>query len=703
VAVGSVAARVLLFIAAVLIVAAVATGYVRYELLSQEEFSDRAAAALADEDVRDVLAREITDRVVLRSEPDLVAARPLIEAAVAGIAGSQPFLDLFEDAVRRAHAALLSGSDARLLLDLRDAGVLVESALGRLPVRGLDSIQEDVAVRLSFVNDVMGTTAEIADQLRVLSLVLLIAAVAAAAAGLWLAADWRRGVQVLGFSVAGLAVTAILVLAGARVAVERIVSDREVDREAAGAVWNAFLGDLSSLLVLVAALATTVAAAFATQATLPNLVPTLARGWDLASRSPRRGGWRVARGALLVAVGLATVLNPLTALRVVAIAAGLFVLYAGVAELLAAARARRAARHEIGRRAIAASFAPVAVGVLAFAAVVVFVRTGGATAPAAVRTGACNGHVELCAKRLNEVTLPASHNAMSTTADDYYSSIQTLSIRDQLRAGVRGLLIDAHYGLRAGDAVRTDLSEASERAGNTDRALYVEKLGPQGLAAIERIRDRVLPGEGEPGVYLCHRFCELGATEITGALRDVREFLVEQPDEVLVIVIEDYVLPAAIVTAFEESGLAEHVYRGSPTGPFPTLREMIDSGQQVVVYTERVGGGAPWYTAGYQGALQETPYTFKRAARLTEPSNWPASCAENRGPEDAPLLLMNHWVNTDPTPRPSNAAIVNTREVLVGRARECEQLRGQRVNLMAVDFFGEGDVNGAVDVLNGVE
>jgi hypothetical protein len=45
-------ARVLLFCAAVLVVGAVVAGYVRYELLSQTHFSDRAAAALADSDVR---------------------------------------------------------------------------------------------------------------------------------------------------------------------------------------------------------------------------------------------------------------------------------------------------------------------------------------------------------------------------------------------------------------------------------------------------------------------------------------------------------------------------------------------------------------------------------------------------------------------------------------------------------------------------
>ena len=81
-------------VAAVLTVAAVVAGTSGMSCSRPDEFSDRAAAALADSDVRAVVGREITDRVVLRSERDLVAAKPLIEAAVAGIAGSEPFLAL---------------------------------------------------------------------------------------------------------------------------------------------------------------------------------------------------------------------------------------------------------------------------------------------------------------------------------------------------------------------------------------------------------------------------------------------------------------------------------------------------------------------------------------------------------------------------------------------------------------------------------
>lgn len=699
-----VVARVLIFCSAVLIVAAVVAGYVRYELLSEDHFADRAASALSEPDVRTVLSQEITDRVVLPSAPDLVSAKPLIESAVAGIAGSPPFVSLFEDGVRRIHRALLSGEDSRLRLDLRDMGVLVQSTLAQLPIDGLDSIQEDVALQLTAVNRVTETAAETAHRLRVLSLVLIGLALATAVAAIALSRDWRRAVQILGFSVAGLALAAVLLLAGARVAVERLASDDELERHAARAVWNAFLGDLNGLLLLVAAFATVVAAAVASQRTLPDLVPALRRGWETVSRTPRRAAWRVARGAALAVAGLWILLQPLNALRLVAVVAGLLVLYAGVDELLGAARERRAARAEIGRRDLLASFAPVAVGVVAFAVVALFLARGGTTAPAVVRSAECNGHVELCSKRLNEVTLPASHNSMSSSAEEgWFSAAHTLSIRDQLRAGVRGLLIDAHYGLQVGKAVRTDLSERSEQAGNKDRELYLETLGPAGLAAIQRIRDRILPGEGKPGVFLCHRFCELGATELTGALRQVREFLVERPDEVLIIVIEDYVLPSAIVAAFEESGLAEKVYRGAPAGPYPTLREMIDGGGQVVVYAENQGGAAPWYTAGYEGALQETPFTFKRSVLLTTPTRWPATCVPNRGTDDAPLFLINHWVNTDPTPRPSDAAKVNRRDVLVGRARECDRIRDRHPTLLAVDFTQEGDLYGAADVLNGVE
>jgi hypothetical protein len=50
-------------------------------------------------------------------------------------------------------------------------------------------------------------------------------------------------------------------------------------------------------------------------------------------------------------------------------------------------------------------------------------------------------------------------------------------------------------------------------------------------------------------MYLCHTFCELGATPLASVLEDIHEFLVTHPADVLVIVNQDYVTPQDLVVA----------------------------------------------------------------------------------------------------------------------------------------------------------
>ena len=74
------------------------------------------------------------------------------------------------------------------------------------------------------------------------------------------------------------------------------------------------------------------------------------------------------------------------------------------------------------------------------------------------------------------------------------------------------------------------------------------------------------------------------------------------------------------------------------------------------------------------------------------------SCRPHRGHEDAPLLLLNHWVTP---PSSELAAEANDEDVLLSRAERCAEDRGQPVNLVAVDFYGTGDLFATVDDLNG--
>jgi hypothetical protein len=203
-------------------------------------------------------------------------------------------------------------------------------------------------------------------------------------------------------------------------------------------------------------------------------------------------------------------------------------------------------------------------------------------------------------------------------------------------------------------------------------------------------------------MYLCHTFCELGATPLASVLDDIHTFLVNHPTEVLVIVNQDFVSPADFVGALRTAGLTDYAFDPPRDAPWPTLRELIEHDQRLVVMAENQAGAAPFYQLAYEHLMHETPFSFGAAGELTTPATLPATCRPNRGPDGAPLFLVNHWINTDPAPRPSNASLVNAYAPLLARARTCERIRGDRVNLLAVDFYERGDLFKVVDTLNGV-
>jgi hypothetical protein len=182
----------------------------------------------------------------------------------------------------------------------------------------------------------------------------------------------------------------------------------------------------------------------------------------------------------------------------------------------------------------------------------------------------------------------------------------------------------------------------------------------------------------------------------------MRTYLVNNPGAVVIVVNQDEgVAPADIKRAFEQAGLLDLVYRG-PFGHFPTLRQMIDSGQRLVVMAENDADHISWYPLAYRETLQETPFHFRNAAELTDPSRVADSCRSNRGPASAPLFLVNNWVDTSPAPRPSIASAVNEHAALLRRAETCRSVRHRLPNLIAVDFYKRGDVLGVVRALNGL-
>ncbi len=122
-------ATVLVVFASLLLAAATLTGYARRAFFDPDQFANRASATLHDSSVRTLIGERVTDRVVLRQNADLLAARPLIASAVAGLVGGRAFSSLFHRAALDAHRAIFERDENTVALTVADIGTVAAAAV----------------------------------------------------------------------------------------------------------------------------------------------------------------------------------------------------------------------------------------------------------------------------------------------------------------------------------------------------------------------------------------------------------------------------------------------------------------------------------------------------------------------------------------------------------------------------------------------
>lgn len=700
--------RALIVAASVSLVLALVAGYVQRAAIDSDQFANRAAAALRDDSMRTVIAERITDEVVLERKANLVAARPIVQSVASGIVGSRAFTSLFRSAVRDVHRTVLDRDGDTVALRVADVGTVLAAALEQVRpslARELEST-ERVELLTRDVGSVGGDLARLADKVRVLALLLAALSAALAAGALALSRDRRRTVVGLGAGVAGAGVVLVVAYGVVRSLAIGHVEGAE-EQAAAGAIWDAFLGDLRTAAWILAGCGAVISAAAASLIRPVDIGDPLRETARWLAREPSGSAARALRGVGLLAAGVLVLVEREAVLTLLLTVVGVYLVYEGVMALLRLVYRPRVPHEDVRRARGSARPAPrgrrLVPGLLAAAliaaAVATFIGTGGTTTAAPV-AGPCNGHAQLCDRPLDRVALPATHNSMSAPLPGWYSTQQDRPIADQLDDGVRGLLIDTHYADRLPNGrLRTYFGGREELRGRAGR----DGVSPEAVDAALRIRERLgFSGKGQRGLYLCHSFCELGGTPLKAVLDDLRDFLIANPNEVVVVVNQDAVTPEDFVAAVKEAGLERLAYRAPVGDDWLTLRQMIDASQRVVFLAENDAGAAPWYRLAYEHITQETPYSFTKVAQLTSAAGLAGTCRPNRGQAGAPLLLVNHWITTDPVPLPSNAARVNAYGPLLGRALECQRVRRQLPNLLAVDFYRRGDLFRTVDALNGV-
>jgi hypothetical protein len=698
----TIASVALIVVGAVLLALGTVAYYARTEVVDERAFVDRAVVALDDDRVREVAGREIVVNLVDRGSTDLVAARPLLESVVAVALTTDPFKRVYRLAVREITRALFVRGSDDVTLELADAGQTVALGMRAVSPKLARQIPENLDVPLLSLREgeLATRTLGYADNVRALGIVLPPLALLAFVAAIALAPDRRIAVLRGGVAVgaAGALLAVALVLIRARMLAGLHGSDELTDADvqaAAGGVFDAILGDLSSWALAIGFLGVILAGAAAALDPVRIAVPG-ARLRRLLDRPATTAG-RALRGAAALALGIFAVWEPGVALHVAAILAGAGFVFFGAVELLVLLPRRatsvpgaRAAR--IRALATAGIAAIVAVG---GAAALMLAATGGdegTTASAAANpAGGCNGSVGLCDLRLNEAVFAGTHNSFSAAdSPGWFIADQRRTIDRQLRDGIRLFLIDTHWGVQGPDGhVRTDFE-----AEGSDRNKVAAALPPEQLRLAERVAGRLGvrgQGDGRRDAWLCHTVCELGATRLVDALTVYRRFLDEHRGEVVILFVEPYVPPAAFAKATERAGLDRHVATLDRDEPLPTLGELVRSDRRLIVLAEQdADGSVPWYHDGFS-LVQDTPL------RATTPDQ--LSCARYRGTADSPLLMLNHWADVFPPRLRANKPFLR-KDFILEHAARCARERRQPVNLIAVDHYDQGELIPAVAELN---
>lgn len=713
----------LLGLGAVLFALAGLAGWLNTTLANTDHFAEYANKVRQNQAVGEQLGILVGGAAV-DADPDLIAIRPAIQGAAAMVLTSSALDGSFQAAIRSGHAALTTQGSQATVLALADLGATLTGAMEKFLPDLAAQLPPDLSTTLADVGGQSGIAARIiplVNTVRTLAWVLPLLALLAMAAGIWAAPRRRVALIRLGWLLVGaggfLGMVALAMALFASVAPTNTATNAII--AAAVAALTPPLVVRAVTTVLVGGLLVAAAGALLPQFSLEG---QLRRARVLLSWHPQHLWSELLRALAIIGLGVLVVLFPVIAAQLLMIVGGLIVFFVGIAQLdkiaerYVASEAEAAsggagpagvaeagqgiadAEHEIHSPGRGMWVIPLAAGTV-IAAVFGLIMVPGALpqetpqpAGSTVDPDACNGHVELCDRSYSEVAYPASHNSMAAADEKgWFLAEQPTGIVKSLDDGIRVLLVDTWYGqATASGSVIT----APRSIDEAEKQLGLE-FGAQVSASLRRTIDRVRrePGVGPVEPYFCHTVCEIGATKVAPVLAGVKKWLDENPREVLTWFIQDTVTPADTAGLFAEAGLADMTYTHQIGTPWPTLREMIDSGRRVVVLMENQSGGTqyPWLMAGFEQS-QDTPYSFATVADF--------NCDPNRGPADAPILLVNHWLASF-SHLVTNAEKANQRDVLLPRVQQCQKTR-QFPNYIAVNWYNLGDVFGVVDELNKV-
>jgi len=260
----------------------------------------------------------------------------------------------------------------------------------------------------------------------------------------------------------------------------------------------------------------------------------------------------------------------------------------------------------------------------------------------------CNGLKSNCQRRLNDVVFATANDAMSSLDENFLLPHHNFKLEYALDAGYRALTLGSCWC--------------------------------------------------ENKFTFCDGTCERGSRNSTEVLTSVRDFLLVNQNEVVVIHFKVY--HGSLVDLYRSTqsitGMQDLVYAHPGVGEsWPIMQSLIESNNRLILFQDSLEGCGDLTCPGYIHAssdyISNSPTTLKSVAELVDYSE---SCfSEENTISD--FFVLNHFTSRPgrqaSAPNYEDAKLVNAHPILFERKKRCEQRLRRKINFLAVDFWDLGD------------
>ncbi len=256
----------------------------------------------------------------------------------------------------------------------------------------------------------------------------------------------------------------------------------------------------------------------------------------------------------------------------------------------------------------------------------------------------CNGDTSLCRKTPAQVVFPTTLKSYNYEfgAVNYLSPSQKYPVQKQLEDGIRGLNFDVY-----------------DEGGQVIVANKVTLIG------------------------------NIGEEPLSGPLMEIRDFLLANPREVVVLNLNTEVSPNRLKEVFSSTSTWSFVYY--PATGWTTLENLITTNKRLIVMSNN--------TTMDDWIFSTTAFGFSTGMPNSRSD---FNCVIATGNPGNDLFIFNHRVGVPllSTSNADSASAVNEFDILYNHAAACTDIHGKKPNFVGVDFYSSGDLFEVCETLN---